>query len=280
MEPDGEQRKDVSADSLDGAKETAQGAAKEHVKESVKEDSPAAENKLLLSLKRLLHSIGSLFQRPKHLLQAGVVKALDTCSGLLQRLRKRAAEPGAEEAPADGRSSAREESHAKAKVREDRGKEAPAKEVPPKEAAVPRPHNAVHSILLYLLVLIVGSVAGMIFSFLLFSTMVSNQAKKIEDQRDEISQLEKQHSRLLESEANYRQENNETRQRLRELETLETERMAAKAAQEVAANQAAANASAAARGKPPVARKAGNCTVDVGKIDQNLNRCIEEFNRK
>ncbi|MCX7169031.1 MAG: hypothetical protein NTY41_01760, partial [Proteobacteria bacterium] len=134
MEPDGEQKKDVSADSLDGAKETA----KEHVKESVKEDAPAAGNKLLLSLKRLLHATVSLLQRLRQLLQAGVVRILDAGSGLLQRLRKRAAEPGAEKASDDERRAARPESHAKAKPREDH-----AKEAPPNEAAVPAPHSAV-----------------------------------------------------------------------------------------------------------------------------------------
>lgn len=275
MEPDGEQKKDVSVDSLDGAKETAHEAAKERAKESAKEDAPAAGNKLLPSLKRLLHAIASFFQRPIHLLQASVVKILDACSGLLQRLRKRAVEPGKEQTPDDERRAARPESHAKAKPREDH-----AKEAPPKEAAVPAPHSAVHSALLYLLVLIVGSVAGMTFSFLLFSTMISNQAKKIDDQREDISQLEKQHSRLLESEARYRKENTEYKQRLSELEALEAARVAATTAQEAAASQAAANSSAAARGKPPVARKTGNCTVDAGNIDHNLNRCIDEFNRK
>lgn len=279
MEPDGEQKKEVSADALDGAKEHVKEAAKEHVKESakesIKEDTPAAGSKLLLSLKKLLHAIGGLFQRSKHILQGGVAKIIDAGRGLLQRLRKRTTEPGEGQAPDDERKAARPESQAKAKARE-----AHAKEVPPQEVAAPHPHSAVHSILLYLLVLIIGSVAGMTFSFLLFSTMVSNQAKKIDDQRDEISQLEKQHSRLLESEANYRKESNESRQRLSELEALEAARVAATAAQEAAANPTAANPATTARGKQPVARKTGNCTVDAGNIDQNLNRCIDEFNRK
>lgn len=279
MEPDGEQKKDVSADALDGAKEHVKEAAKEdpevHAKVATKVAAPAAGNRLLLGLKGLLHVIGGLFQRPKHVLQAGVVKIIDAGSGLLQRLRKRTAESGAEQAPDDEHRAVRPESQAKAKARE-----AHAKEAPPQEVAAPHPHSAVHTILLYLLMLVIGSVAGMTFSFVLFSTMVSNQAKKIEDQRDEISQLEKQHSRLLESEANYRKESNEFRQRLSELEALEAARNAATAAQEAAANPAAANPATTARGKQPVARKTGNCNLAAGNIDNNLNRCIDEFNRK
>lgn len=247
------------------------GERKEEAPENVQEDIPGAGNRLLLNLKQFLKALGRPFLRPKHLLQAGLVKIIDASTGLLQRLRKSAAEPAAEETSADERSAAREESHAR-KPREDHGKEAP-----PKPAVAAHPHSPIHNILIYLLVLIVGGLAGMTFSFVLFSTMVSNQAKKIDDQRDEISQLEKQHSILLESEARYRKENNEYRKQLSEIEAAAAAR---NAETEKAAREAAGNSVAPQGARHPVARKTGNCNLEAGNIDNNLTRCVEEFNRK
>ena len=252
------------------------GERKEGAPEDVQEDIPVAGNRLLLSLKQFLRASGRLFLRPKHFVQAGVVKIIDAGTGLLQRLRKSAAEPSAEEASADERSAAREESHAR-KPREDHSKEAPPKQAPPKQAVAAHPHSPIHNILIYLLVLIVGGLAGMTFSFVLFSTMVSNQAQKIDDQRDEISQLEKQHSILLESEARYRKENNEYRKQLSEIEATAAAR---NAEAEKAAREAAGNSVAPQGARRPVARKTGNCNLDAGNIDNNLTRCVEEFNRK
>ncbi len=249
MQPDGERKGEAPAD--------------------VQEDIPVAGNRLLLSLKQFLQALGRPFLRPKHFLQAGAVKLIDGCTGLLQRLRNRVAESDA--GGGDERSAAREESHAKSKPREDHGKEAA-----PKQVAAPPPRRAVQGVLLYLLVLIVGGLAGMTFSFVLFSTMVSNQAQKIDNQRDDISQLEKQHSILMESEARARKESNEYRKQLSDIDAREAARHteAEKQLREAAAN------SGAPPGAKQVANKAGNCKLDGGTGDSKLPRCVEEFNRR
>jgi len=278
MEPDGDQKKEDSAQALEVVAEktppnTPEIAAEnvpENVPESEQGSAPVAKIRLLPRVKQLLSRLGGFLLRPLHILRTAAAKIGVAGRGLLQRFRKPSAEPDAAEDQKHERGAAREEKHAKTKAREE-----PGKEVQPPPASAPHPHSAVHSVLLYLLVLIIGSIAGMVFSFVLFSTMVSNQAHKIDDQRDEISQLEKQNSRLLESEANYRKENKEYRQRLDELEALEASRNPA-----VAVPEPAGNPGLPARAKTPVARKTGTCNLDAGNVDNNLTRCVDEFNRK
>jgi hypothetical protein len=261
----------------------AEGEQKKESSEEAATEAAPEKSSLLGRLKSATAGIGRIFRRPKHALLSGEVKVIDAFSGVLQRLRKRAADSDSEIAPAEGQDGAREpregreESHAKGKPQEERGK-AKEKEKPQEAVAESHPHSTFHVILLYVLVLIIGCVVGMIFSFLLLSTMVTNQAKKIDDQRDEISQLEKQHTHLMESEAKYRDDNKQYRQRISEFEAEQ----AAREAKEAAAQEAATLPSAAARGKAGSSTplKTGNCKLGAGSIDNNLNRCIEEFNHK
>ncbi|MBI5922121.1 MAG: hypothetical protein HY847_10820 [Betaproteobacteria bacterium] len=254
----------------------AEGDQKKEGSEETAAETAPEKSSLLDRLKGATAGIGRIFRRPKHVLLSGEVKVIDAFSGVLQRLRKRAADSDSEITPAEGQDEAhegREESRAKSKPREERSK---AVEKPQEAVAEAHPHSTFHVILLYILVLIIGCVVGMIFSFLLLSTMVTNQAKKIDDQRDEISQLERQHTHLLESEAKYRDENKQYRQRISEFEAEE----AAREAKEAAIQETAAAASGVSRARPGTPQKTGNCKLGAGNIDNNLNRCIEEFNRK
>ncbi|MFA7280376.1 MAG: hypothetical protein WC100_09775 [Sterolibacterium sp.] len=258
----------------------AEGDQKKEGSEEAAAEAEPEKSSLLGRLKGATAGIGRIFRRPKHALLSGEVKVIDAFSGVLQRLRKRAADSDSEIAPAEGQDEAREgreESHAKSKPHEERGK-AKEKDKPQEAVAESHSHSTFHVILLYVLVLIIGCVVGMIFSFLLLSTMVTNQAQKIEDQQDEISQLEKQHTHLMESEAKYRDENKQYRQRISEFEAEQ----AAREAKEAAAQEAAALLSGPSRGRasPSTPQKTGNCKLGAGSIDNNLNRCIEEFNRK
>jgi len=261
-----------------GGSMQAEGDRKKADSEEAAEETTAEKKSLLGGLKGLAAGVGRILRRPKHALLSGEVKVIDAFSGALKRLRKRAAEFDSEIPPAagqDGEREAREEGHARSKPQEERGK---AKEMPEEAVVEAHPHSTFHVILLYVLVLIIGCVVGMIFSFLLLSTMVTNQAKKIDDQRDEISQLERQHTHLLESEARCRDENKQYRQRIGEFEAEQ----AAREAKEAAAQEAAAMLAGAARGKAAASapQKTGNCKLGAGNVDNNLNRCIEEFNRK
>ena len=243
---------------------------KEPGKEEEQAPAPESGNRLAIALKRVWRAILTLLLRPKHFLQAGLVRSIDACSGLLQRLRKRTQESADGDAPADERHAERESRQEKSPPREEH-----PKEPVPKEAAVKPPRSRLHNAIIYLLVLVVGALAGMVFSFTLMSTMVVNQAQRIENQQDEISQLEKQNTKILESEARYRKENSEYRLRLDEFEKIAEE-----AAKSQALLEAAASAPANPTGKPPQAKKTGKCNVDAGNIGGNLNRCLDDFNRK
>lgn len=246
---------------------------KEDKREEKQEDAPESGNRLLLGLKRIGRTIAGQLQRTKHFFQAGLVRAIDVSSGLLQRLKKRAEESGDRETRADERHAEREPRHEKTPVREERAK---AKE--PKEVEVqPTARSPLHNFIIYLLVLVVGAIAGMTFSFALLSSMVSNQAHRIEDQRDEISQLEKEHLRIMESEAKYRKENIELQKKLSELEANAAAQTAAK---EPALSEPAGSPAVHATGKQPQTKKTGDCKLDAGNLSGNLTRCIDEFNRR
>lgn len=245
---------------------------KEEGRQEKPEDAPEAGNRLLISLKRFWRAMGGQLLRLKHFLQAGMVRMIDACSGLLLRLRKRAAEPKDEETQNDERRSARENHPEKSAVRVEH-----AKEVTPEEVAVHEPRSPLRSFFVYLLVLVIGAIAGMTFSFTLLSTMLINQAQRIEDQSDEITQLEKQHSRIQESEAKCRKENTEYQKRVSEFEANLTPQ---NAAGDPAIAEPAGSSAPHATGKPPQARKTDNCNLDAGNIGGNLTRCIDDFNRK
>lgn len=201
----------------------------------------------------------SRWQRLKRFFVTRYLRLIDGLSAGLKRLRSRVGEPK----EADGEGEERSESrapHKKAKT--PHAEEAPA-------AAPPPPRNPVRSFFIYLLVLIVGIIAGMIFSFALLSNMVINQAQKIGDQRDEISQLEKQYSKALESQAKYRNRLSDVESQLNQL----TQRLGKEAPVEPASPPATA------REKSPIPAKTGNCNLESGNAEE-LARCIDEFNRK
>lgn len=243
------------------------------------EADPESGNRLLLGLKRFWRAIVSpfvsLLSRPKHFFQAGAVRIIDAGTGLLLRLRKRAEKTTDGETRSDEKSAEREPRPEKSPVREGRGKEAAPKEV--EVAVAQEPRSPLRSFFIYLLVLVIGTIAGMTFSFALLSKMVFNQAQKIEDQRDEITQLEKHQSKILESEARYRTESTEYQKQLRE---METNLAALKAAKEPSPPEPAGSPATHSAGRQPQARKTGDCKLDVGNLNGNLNRCIDEFNRK
>lgn len=265
MEPDG----DLKEEALEAPqKEPPQEPPKE-----IQEHLPVEGNKQGVRFKQFLQATGRLLLRQKTFLQTGLLKVIVAGKGLLLRLRKQA--PEGDEA--DERNAKREERPGKSEERPGK-RDDHSKAVPPAEpVAAPQPRSSAQSILLYVLVLLVGGLAGMTFSFVLLSAMVYNQAQKIDIQNDEIAQLERQHSKLMESEAKYRRENGEYRQRLSEIEALEAAR---KAEKEAALQESRAASSLAASGKAVVAKKTGNCNVDASNIGSNLARCVDEFNRK
>ena len=203
----------------------------------------------------------SRFQRLKQFFVSRYLRVIDALSGVLKRLRSFVGKPKEEGGDGEERGESRS---ARKKPK------APAADEAARAAAPPAPHSPVRSLFIYLLVLVVGLIAGMIFSFALLSNMVINQAHKIGDQRDEISQLEKQYSRVLESEAKYRIKLTETESQLNQL-TRKVEKEAEPSEP--------ATAPAAATEKAGAAKKTANCALESGSPDK-LAKCLEEFNRK
>lgn len=203
----------------------------------------------------------SRWQRVKQFFVSRYLRIIDGLSAGLKRLRSRAGKPKEEDRQGEERSESRAPPK---KAKTPHAEEAPA--------PAPAPRSAVRSLFIYLLVLILGIIAGMLFSFALLSNMVINQAQKIGDQRDEISQLEKQYSRALESEAKYRK-------RLGEIESqlnLATQK-AGKDAIGESGNSPATIRERAEKSPTPV--KTGNCAAESGNAE-DLARCIDEFNRR
>jgi hypothetical protein len=203
-------------------------------------------------------------KRLKQFFATDYLRTIDRLSRVLKRLRGLVGKPKEEDSPGEEKAERSEARGAPKKTKR------PATDDAAHAAAPPAPHSLVRSLFIYLLVLVVGIIAGMIFSFALLSNMVINQAHKIGDQRDEISQLEKQYSRVLESEAKYRNKLTETESQLNQL-TRKTEKEAEPAEP--------VTAPAAATEKAGAARKTANCSLESGSPDK-LAKCLEEFNRK
>jgi len=221
-------------------------------------------------LRRLLAAGEWPLRHIKRTLRTGAMWLVDAGRRIWQRLRKRT-ETSRQEEDADDRHG---------KVADEDTRPARKKPAPPpaaEEIKPAAPRSRVRSFFLYLLVLIVGGIAGMTFSFALLSKMIANQAQRISDQRDEIAQVETQLSRVQEAEAKSRLEGLEYQKKLAaaesRLQSLANDMEKAKPAQSSGNNPVVP-------AKPPVPGKSANCTLEPGKIGDNLTRCIDEFNRK
>lgn len=243
--------------------------------EQVGEASPETSPRLSI-FRRFLEAVRRTLQQLKQLLQTVVSRIAAAGRGLMQRFRRRAKTPDEEDRKADHPRDAHtpdERTGDEAPVSRKRSdKPAPAEAV---KAVAPR--SAVRNLFLYLLALIVGGIAGMGFSFALLSTMLSNQAQKIGDQRDEIAQMETQLARIRQSETKYRLENVEYQKRLGEIEKRLNSVMQNPGGN---APSAESGSNPGAPAKSPMSSKTGKCTLEPGKIGDNLSRCLDEFNRK
>lgn len=277
MEPDN----DPQLHALEASPETPPVTPPAHVAQHSSESaakSPNAETPQAGSprrplFRRLLEACGKPFAYLKGLLQPGVGRIFDAGRGLLQRLRNRGTPP-AEERGADKRQDEKSR-----EPRATRKKEEPPASVEQPQTVAPR--SPVRSVFLYLLVLILGTIAGMTFSFALLSKIITNQAEKIGDQRDEIAKIETEHSNTLLSEAKYRLESMESKKRLSEVESqLRTALQNAKGITPPPPPETRTNPTAPATVKPPGSAKPGDCVLDSGKVGDNLARCINNFNRR
>ena len=223
-------------------------------------DSDPKEKNRDEDAKAVAETGGGRFQRLKQFFVSRFVRVIDALRGVLKRLRNRVGKAQAEDGDGEEKEEARP-SHKKARASQAEANVAPAPEAP---------RSPIRSAFIYILVLIVGFIGGMIFSFALFSNMVVNQAQKIEDQRDEISQLERQYSRVAQSEAKFRNRLAEAESQLNQVvRTIPKE----------APPTESSTPPVASSERPANAKNAGNCKLESGNAE-TLARCVEEFNRK
>ena len=220
---------------------------------------------------------GGRAARLRQFLAAGILRSIDAAIGLLQSLRNRIEAPiDEEEDPRNGRKrlSAHGSDHA----------------LPP-VAEPPKPRR-LHRFLVLVLVLIVGSVSGMTFSYRLLSRSLNAKESIIEFLKDEIAQQEKGEARTLNEMAKHQKkiyENEKTISAYQEeiqdyknqVEELSSQLSALKTppAEPIIQNEHA-NRAGAARSKRPTPGKTGNCVMGTANATANMAQCLEDFNRK
>lgn len=240
--------------------------------EKTGEEAPEAGSPRPSLFRRLLEACWLPLRYLKRFLRTGALWITNASRSILKRLRSRAETPHEEDREEDRHGDNSSE------TRVARKKTAP----PPVPEAIKaiEPRSPVRSFFVYLLVLIIGGIAGMTFSFALLSKMITNQAEKIGDQRDEIAQMENQLSRVQQAEAKSRLENMEYQKKLSEVENQLNSAIQKPGGNTPPPTTSGGNPTAPAAVRPPVSRKTGDCTLESGKIGDNLTRCIDEFNRK
>jgi len=153
-----------------------------------------------------LLKIGSL----KRGIQSLGTSVIDAHLRGLQRIRGGAADSTADN---DAKEEVRRGNSREQVVKEIRGR---AKEVLAPPAKLPT--SRVRVALIILLFTIIGGVSGMLFSFALFSTMVTKQAMRIDEQIDEMVLLGRQYEKAKTASAQLRNSNQDLLRRLEEAE--------------------------------------------------------------
>jgi hypothetical protein len=220
---------------------------------------------------------GGRLAKWRELVLSKEVGVIDSISAWLSRLRNRlGAAPNDEDSSGDGRG--KPQAHAG---------DAVAAEV----LAPPKPRRLAQ-FFIFLMFLVIGTIAGAAFSYRLLAKAINTKDVTIENLRDELAETKKQESLNLKqidqsqqmirdydkSAAGYLKELEDSRA---QVEELRSQLNAVKNVRREAASQPVRSSprptAAAGRAAP---QKAGTCTMDSAKDAANLARCIEEFNRK
>ncbi len=251
------------------------------------EAQPVAGNQGLARLKQFIQGMPRIMRliqvlsrlnRPITVSRLAIIEAL---IGILQRMKDRLSSSAETDEKDDKRKGHAE---VEAATVEEAPKKAPARIV-----------------FVFVLALLIGGFAGMVFSFTLFAKMIVNQAERIDAQRDNISILEKENARAQEAEANYRNDLTETQKKLDETErnlnlsiaaarnkfnarrsgpSVSMDRTEAKgtAFPEYLGNSSALPGAMAKQ--QGAAQKSRTCEVEVGNTDKDMARCLDELKRK
>lgn len=229
--------------------------------------------------------------RAKQVLLAATTGAIDTGIASLQRLRQRAA--GTED-PDERRDHDRKRPGKRAAMERPGGK--PATEEP----VVPKPRRRLRSLLVYLSVMLAGSMGGMALAYDLLAHLLDHRSAEIKRQEVRMSKysksvaelekkLDQQQAKQIEAETRLAAALVENEKKLGELQAKRTEaetRLASALAGR-ASNPRRREDTGSNRGSRSAARsgqagwaRAGNCTLGSGNIRSVLNGCIADMDRR
>lgn len=232
----------------------------------------------------------------RHRVVAVVMRVIAPVANVLSRVRGRPA-------PAPGDADESDDARRKPKAR---GSERAEAETAQAETAAPAAPRRLTRFLVAILLLTIGTVGGMVFSYRLLARAIDANSLSIENLHEDVKQLQKLESRYLKQLAEnrqslrnwaregvrFQQELDESRQRLDESKA-ETEALRG----QLCAALVAANTPAARRGntgmgaggaaaltpasdKRLAPQKTGTCTMGTANVATILQRCVEQFNRK
>lgn len=205
-------------------------------------------------------------------LTAASLRAIDGGMHALQRLRDRI------EVPDDDESISRGDRR--------RGRSVVDEQPVAKAVEVSRSASLLHSTLVVLMCLLIGGVAGMLFSYRGFSKLLDSREAMIESMQDEIAQAKKEEALDLDAKAKYQRDLGEYRKQLREsqyaveeyrsrVENLNSQLIAMQRANQPASRDG--RAAPAARQALP--QKSGTCVTGTTNLTGKLADCIDKFNR-
>ena len=222
-------------------------------------------------LVRLL-TIGSLW----HGVQSLVTRVIDGQLRVLQRLRGGVKNPDPDDA---GKEETRREGGREQIAKAIRGR---AQEVLAAPAMAPT--RRLRVTLIVLLFTVIGCISGMLFSFALFSNMVTRQAMRIDDQLDEIVLLGRQYEKAKTTIAQLRNSNQTQLRRLEDAEQALARLNALRPAEEAVSAEARRNDERSARAAIGTtdgrteARANRECVVGTDDIGGSLSKCIRKLN--
>lgn len=260
--------------------------------------------------RRLLHArADAVTARVKQLVRAAATAATDSGIAALERLRQRAdsAEQPQERSGRermDARAPAQRAGRTAAEVSAKRAGSAPAQASAKRaggataEAPAPKPRRRLRGLLVYLGVMLAGSMGGMALAYDLLAQLLERQSAEITRQEIKLSKysksvaelnnkLDQQQAKQAEAEARVAATLTENEKKLGELqaqrvaaESRLASALAGHAGNEQRQEDAGRAPRAGARGVPPAWTKSGDCTLGSGDIRSVLKGCIAGMERK
>lgn len=236
----------------------------------------------------LLAKAGAGYARAKQVLRAKATAAMDGGIAGLRKLRQRAV--GAEES--EERRGGNRDRPGSRSAGGQTGREPPAEPL-----VAPKPRRRLRSLLVYLSVMLAGSMIGVVLAYDLLAQLLDRRATELALQDTKLTkyakslkalrkQAERQEKKLTEAEARLAASFAENEKKLGELQAkrVETETQLASALAARPGNPPRRTGivedRSVARKNPPVSPKAVDCTLGRDNVSSILKGCIADMNGK